>query len=198
MTWPGTRRCRPWLSGPRHQRSGRQNRPWVPPPIGRSGSRLHVGGAVRPAGGPGPTRLGDRRGPCRTSDMGCSVGGSRTRRPGMAGRRWRSGWTLASPPSPPCDSPATASRWLSGGVEHSAYGLDQPLQRLQRDVKVLKGHVIFDPDRCSGAGRPSTRSGCSRRRPTCSDPELTPRRSCGLVPELDRLLVCRQVVRELL
>ena len=40
------------------------------------------------------------------------------------------------------------------GSGASIYSLTSPLQRLQRDVEVLKGHVIFDWDRCAElAGR---------------------------------------------
>ena len=40
------------------------------------------------------------------------------------------------------------------GSGASIYAETSPLQRLQRDVEVLKGHVIFDWDRCAElAGR---------------------------------------------
>lgn len=40
------------------------------------------------------------------------------------------------------------------GAGASVYALTSPLQRLQRDVEVLKGHAIFDWDRCAElAGR---------------------------------------------
>lgn len=40
------------------------------------------------------------------------------------------------------------------GSGASIHATNSPLQRLQRDVEVLKGHVIFDWDRCAElAGR---------------------------------------------
>ena len=43
---------------------------------------------------------------------------------------------------------------IGEGSGASVYRADSPLQRLQRDVEVLKGHVIFDWDRTTElAGR---------------------------------------------
>ena len=43
---------------------------------------------------------------------------------------------------------------VCAGAGASVYKADAPLQRLQRDVEVLKGHVIFDWDRTTElAGR---------------------------------------------